>query len=818
MSPRHFETVQDSDTEIIEQETYHQRAKKGIKTIYKQVRSDQPPVEKSGQASNTWSRTQRQTKLRNEKQLEPHTARATQPEEDDIGYMDTHEFIDEQEDNINDISPEGMQTLPTSIISQWLQYRGRYLDILLEMEGHAGEPCPKTVEGMKASRKHRTRAAASSSLQLVEEEDGSLVDTADHIHQLPTPRATPQPDGPTTAPAISNTLFDFLDTPMDSSHSHVHCTCTGRNGNPLITSINCSGVFEMEVLFCACSNAYSKDEQLLRAGLFPSTFKQIENIFTFAVLDNFLINNLELLFKAAEHDKPMFPDHVPNRYKQLLRASHQWRDLKNRMQTGLGYQVEQETPQDGSMAIFCPACPQPGINLPDDWKVKYPQDHLIQTFIMDGNFSTEHMRYQMKEDNIALSPGMAFLANPDLYKAHLQSGAEMVQPSTCNTYKAIKQANSSRPHLDVTGIRATACHHGFFVSTSVVDFQKGEQQINMDYSICKALSYNMKDIPVALVMYNIMCQYHVNFKERVAKSPGLSLSSSMQLCTGIGLFHIHGHQDSCLPCYSPSFILGAKWVNGEIIETLWAPLNNISRSLHGMTLAHWQEVLDAHMNHSNWKKMVRIVPSLLKRWKRLEDGLALSAEAFMALTKHFKKQTKGWLKDDQAAQRSRDLSPEAMDIYDTAKEKAPSCAMIQQELVLEESGNSSVHGQTSWIACGLKIQEMQFTEDAPTLPLGDYSEFDHVDSVDSSGASHTTGPSSPTHHHTPCTSNSSGINNVNAEDISILLPSTLGWEWCVQREWTSIHQSAETYPCPTSTVVEEWKHTYQSGWRSAGVS
>ena len=42
------------------------------------------------------------------------------------------------------------------------------------------------------------------------------------------------------------------------------------------------------------------------------------------------------------------------------------------MQTGLGHQAEQENPQDGSMAIFCPACPQPGLNLPDTWKVKYP--------------------------------------------------------------------------------------------------------------------------------------------------------------------------------------------------------------------------------------------------------------------------------------------------------------------------------------------------------------------------------------------------------------------------------------------------------------
>src|SRR6266704_1404729 len=128
----------------------------------------------------------------------------------------------------------------------------------------------------------------------------------------------------------------------------------------------------------------------------------------------------------------------------------------------------------------------------------------------------------------------------------------------------------------------------------------------MDYSICKALSYTMEDIPVALVMYDIMCQYRVNFKDRVSKSPGLSLPRSLELQTGIGLFHIHGHQDSCLPRYSPSFIPRAKQVDGEIIETLWAPLNNISRSLQGMSLYHRQEVLDAHISHSNWKKLVWI--------------------------------------------------------------------------------------------------------------------------------------------------------------------------------------------------------------------
>ena len=110
---------------------------------------------------------------------------------------------------------------------------------------------------------------------------------------------------------------------------------------------------------------------------------------------------------------------------------------------------------------------------------------------MDGNFSTEHMKHQSGEQDVSLSSGMAFMANPELYKAHLQNGREVPQvymtcvrtlsrvtfqqSSTCNTYRAIEQANSSWAHLDVTGIGATACCHGFFVPTSVVDFQKGER-------------------------------------------------------------------------------------------------------------------------------------------------------------------------------------------------------------------------------------------------------------------------------------------------------------------------------------------------------
>jgi len=37
---------------------------------------------------------------------------------------------------------------------------------------------------------------------------------------------------------------------------------------------------------------------------------------------------------------------------------------------------------------------------------------------------------------------------------------------------------------------------------------------------------------------------------------------------------------------------------------LWALLNEISRSTRGMSTSHRKEVIDNHMNNSNWKKLV----------------------------------------------------------------------------------------------------------------------------------------------------------------------------------------------------------------------
>ena len=70
----------------------------------------------------------------------------------------------------------------------------------------------------------------------------------------------------------------------------------GKNdtdGNPVITIIDRSGVHEIGVRWCCCPNAPKLNMQLMAAGLFPATFRNPKMAFTFRVLEEFHLDNLE---------------------------------------------------------------------------------------------------------------------------------------------------------------------------------------------------------------------------------------------------------------------------------------------------------------------------------------------------------------------------------------------------------------------------------------------------------------------------------------------------------------------------------------------
>jgi hypothetical protein len=117
---------------------------------------------------------------------------------------------------------------------------------------------------------------------------------------------------------FSDTLFALSDVPMQSIEAGAARTRTAGSGNPLFTVVDRGGIFAMEVVFCVCSDGGKEDAQLLQAGLFPATFKQVETVFTVTVLEDFLRDNLECKTTAQQYysklqimTSKMFPNNVP---------------------------------------------------------------------------------------------------------------------------------------------------------------------------------------------------------------------------------------------------------------------------------------------------------------------------------------------------------------------------------------------------------------------------------------------------------------------------------------------------------------------------
>lgn len=115
-----------------------------------------------------------------------------------------------------------------------------------------------------------------------------------------------------------------------------------------------------------------------------------------------------------------------------------------------------------------------------------------------------------------------------------------------------------------------------------------------------------------MLLYDIVCKFFANFEERRMELPDfLAIPISLQIKKAIGLFHVHGHVKQCFARYAPTFIQGSGMLAGEIIETLWSPLNHTASSARTMTWYHRQEYLDSHMGDSNWKKLTGMRTSIV---------------------------------------------------------------------------------------------------------------------------------------------------------------------------------------------------------------
>jgi hypothetical protein len=135
-----------------------------------------------------------------------------------------------------------------------------------------------------------------------------------------------------------------------------------------------------------------------------------------------------------------------------------------------------------SVALRCPACPHPGINLPDGWeKAAESQRWLYSLFVgIDANFKLK----RKKVSNIMVDPplcqGWSYFVEDTKYKAFLEKHGNLPQEqTTCSNYDAMSKANSKDVRfLDTTGVGTVDCiRHEMKLLNGVGDLQKGERYV-----------------------------------------------------------------------------------------------------------------------------------------------------------------------------------------------------------------------------------------------------------------------------------------------------------------------------------------------------
>ncbi|KAF9505875.1 hypothetical protein BS47DRAFT_1306051, partial [Hydnum rufescens UP504] len=315
---------------------------------------------------------------------------------------------------------------------------------------------------------------------------------------------------------------------------------------------------------------------------FPTTVQQPQTCSTFQLLHHFHLQSIQLkvstihFYQALEQETSNIGlVNIKSCYTAFLRMVRMWRHLKLLKQAGCGHDSSgAQGTKRGELAIMCPACPIPDINLPEGWRDDVDKCYLYTKITsQDANF---RLSLQDKGTNDpGLGTGWAYFVEEEHYQNYLVNCGKQNETSMCTGLSAIEQVNTKNSKgLQVTGVGAVICaHHGFLLLTGIGDLQKGEQYANMDYILFSGLQgMTLHD---HLNMYDIWCMYHKNLRIRHLQLPSMLQFDfdSVTLDGAVPKFHLNAHGDSCRTVFSLNFFPGVGHTDGEGIEHDWASVN-----------------------------------------------------------------------------------------------------------------------------------------------------------------------------------------------------------------------------------------------------
>ncbi|KAM6490840.1 hypothetical protein JOM56_013709 [Amanita muscaria] len=272
--------------------------------------------------------------------------------------------------------------------------------------------------------------------------------------------------------------------------------------------------------------------------------------------------------------------------------------------------------KEGLCAILCPACPQPGINLPVNWE-NAPDDTawLYTLFLtLDANFRMSRKKVSNEEHDPCLTQNWGYFVDNSDYQDHLKTyGGQRQAPSTCVSHNAVNSADTKDARgLLITGIGTVDCaRHDMKRSEQLLVTSTDPSQIwryvNMDYLFYSGLKST--SIRRMVISYDIACQWSINFETRMQTCFPRTWLVNNTTTTDVILrflipkFHLPAHAEKCHQDFSFNYMPKVGRTDGEAPERGWSRMIDLSNSTREMGPGSRQDTIEDNMNDSNWKKV-----------------------------------------------------------------------------------------------------------------------------------------------------------------------------------------------------------------------
>ncbi|KAJ3562360.1 hypothetical protein NP233_g9626 [Leucocoprinus birnbaumii] len=429
---------------------------------------------------------------------------------------------------------------------------------------------------------------------------------------------------------------------------HEGSPCKMNDENPVeCVVVHTNGIHTLPIGFCKCKpKNHSRLVQLVSNRLFPSTVDIPRTMFTFHVLEDFHRHSLSSKSSAYDyyealkrHNDAAFPRNVPDRYASLLLVMRFWRFLSLCRWAGQEHKIDGVLThrRPGSVAVWCPACPEIGFNVDEDtlkcaWEGK---THIYTLFISaDGNFRLQLKRKNHDPKDRALNNGNAYFVETAAYKEHLKTLQAPTEESTCAKLKAVRQQDRVKfKDAIVSGLVGFQCtRHGQWMSQGMVDLEKGETYSRTDYALAHALGKEALRQRWIMLSYDIWCQYHRNLPKRFKEKFDYLLPTIEAMRGAIPKMHIHGHNFQCQIDHSFYYKKYSGMTCGEGIESSWSEQNHAANSTKEANDGHRHDTLDDFNGYWNWCKLVQLDTFLLHQAKRFHQRYEAVKEAFTNFT------------------------------------------------------------------------------------------------------------------------------------------------------------------------------------------